>query len=672
MDFPATDDTTDSYSAVQLFVERARRVRRGFVLSDERRGVNRVCRTLQGMPLAIELAASWTKTMTCIEIAGEIQRNVDFLTTNLRDVPERHRSMHAVFSQSWNLLSDEECGVFMKLSIFRGGFRREAAQQVAGASLDTLTSLVEKSLLVWVHDGRYQIHELLRQYAEQKLTEFAGDLKQVRDDHSAYYINFIAEHDAAIQGGAQIQAKAELEAELENIRVAWRWAAEQVNVEAVQTAAQALGLFYHFTSRYREAADAFARATRSLESTGQDCVALALSLSNEGWFALRLGQIEKALLVLERSHSIYQRLNTAPVARFGADPLAPLCIVAVVSGEYAHATQLGEQARRECEARGDKYNLLAAYYALAGAALAQGDYLAAKQAAEKACAIAQEVKNDYIMGYCLIELGNASLALGNYSDAQRHYEACYALREAFNDPEGMALALYRLGKVAWLQGDHHEAKRRYQRSLTLYQDLGDQGGLANALVGLGIVACVLGEFLEARQYFRRALQTALDAHLLPLALSILANIGELFVETGQQDRGIGLFTFAFHHPASDYGTKERAQQFLSRLSPDRLSEHVPDDLLTVTASLFNELSAAEDATVSEPRVPVNSALFDALGERELEILQLVAAGLTNREIADRLVLAVSTVKWYLNEIFSKLHVNSRTQALHRAKELNLL
>src|SRR5262249_21515481 len=146
-------------------VQRARRAHAGFVVSDaERREVARICRLVDGMPLAIELAAAWVRTLSCAEIAQEIQRNLDFLASSARDLPVRHRSVRAVFEQSWQALSAEEQQVLQRLSVFRGGFTREAAEQVASASLGMLSSLVAKSLLHRTAAGRYDLHELVRQY----------------------------------------------------------------------------------------------------------------------------------------------------------------------------------------------------------------------------------------------------------------------------------------------------------------------------------------------------------------------------------------------------------------------------------------------------------------------------------------------------------------------------
>lgn len=160
-------NTTDS--AIQLFYDRVQRVRGDFAADDHLKCVAHICALVQGVPLAIELAATWLKTLTCEDVAREIRQNIDFLATTQRDIEARHRSIQAVFEYAWNLLTPEEQGVFRRLSVFRGGFGLAAAQQVAGASALTLSELVGKSLLQYNAAGLYEIHNLLRQYAERKL-----------------------------------------------------------------------------------------------------------------------------------------------------------------------------------------------------------------------------------------------------------------------------------------------------------------------------------------------------------------------------------------------------------------------------------------------------------------------------------------------------------------------
>jgi predicted ATPase len=170
------------------------------------------------MPLGIELASSWVRALSCEENAAEIERSLDILATSARNVPPRHRNMRAALEHSWNLLTDAERDVFKRLSVFRGGFRKEAAQAVAGASLQTLSALADKSLLRVDAKGRYDVHELLRQYGEEQLV-LSGVTDKVHDAHSSYYADFLAEREHDIKGRRQLEALDEVEADFENI---WR------------------------------------------------------------------------------------------------------------------------------------------------------------------------------------------------------------------------------------------------------------------------------------------------------------------------------------------------------------------------------------------------------------------------------------------------------------------
>jgi predicted ATPase len=174
-------------SAVQLFVERARHVRSDFMRENNASCIAQICRLVDGMPLAIELAASWIRSLSCADIAGEIESNLDFLETNLRNIPERHHSMRVVFEQSWSKLNEAEKDVYMSLSVFTGSFSLSAAKSVAGAKPAILTSLVDKSLIRRDHSDCYQLHAPLRKYAAEKLADSEDRERKIRDRHSVFY-----------------------------------------------------------------------------------------------------------------------------------------------------------------------------------------------------------------------------------------------------------------------------------------------------------------------------------------------------------------------------------------------------------------------------------------------------------------------------------------------------
>jgi len=237
LDYPASADgqpaeerrPLEAYSAIALFVQQARRMRPGFALdAASEPAVVRICQLAEGVPLAIELAASWLRVLSGPEILAELEHGLDFLTSSLQNIPARHRSLRAVFEHSWALLSPVEQALFRRLSAFRGGFRREAAAAVVGASLPLLAGLADKSLVRRNADGRYEVHELLRQYADEHLRADPAEFAQVHDQHCHYYADLLTTYQPQLRGaGPELQAAmAVLNAERENVRAAWNWAVE--------------------------------------------------------------------------------------------------------------------------------------------------------------------------------------------------------------------------------------------------------------------------------------------------------------------------------------------------------------------------------------------------------------------------------------------------------------
>src|SRR5947209_7039307 len=191
------DNGNGDSGALRLFVERARRVEPAFSLDDQRAEVHRICTLVEGLPLGIELAASWVSMLSCAQIAAEIEQNIDFLATSMRDVPERHRSLRAAFDQSWTLLSGRQQDALARLSVLRGDFDRAAASAVAGADLRLLSDLVSKSLVRRSDFGRYELHELVRQYSVEKLAAESSDaLAGTRERHSRHYLGALNERRA--------------------------------------------------------------------------------------------------------------------------------------------------------------------------------------------------------------------------------------------------------------------------------------------------------------------------------------------------------------------------------------------------------------------------------------------------------------------------------------------
>jgi predicted ATPase/DNA-binding CsgD family transcriptional regulator len=675
---PSGWEEAAAYDAVQLFVERVRRVRPHFSPQRELDHLLHICRLVEGLPLALELAAAWGRSLDCATIAAEIERNLTFLTSSLRNVAQRHRSMQAVFTHSWTLLTPAEQEVFPQLALFRGGFRREAAESVAGANLSLLTALVDKSLLRWETNGRYQVHELLRQYSENQLHQKIAKEAETRQRHADYYLDFLYRHSQAMLGGGQLEAAAEITAEMENIRAAWQWAVQQRQFAALDQAIEPLAMFCHLKSRYREAANLLEMALAAAPAAEVQQPVMVRLLSEMGWMAIRLGQFDKATRLFHACQTIYRQFDLQPLPGQATDPLLGLGTLASIGGDYEQAEELAEQARQTAAAHNQFSNLQTALYLLASIAYAQGRYEQAQTQAQAAYDICRQTQDRWFMAYCLNELGKAARALGDYAAAQRHFEAGYALRQQFSDWEGMALALNNLGDVAWCRQQYDEARDLFNRSVTLYQQSNDQGGLATAVHGLAKTAVAQSNYELAQQQFRQALDIAAEIQFTTLLLAILAAVGHFLWQLGRVEPALSLLLLVDDHLAAGQETKTAVQQQLRHMrtavSPALITTMAPPpDLATAVALAQTELDNPILLLPENPPSPTPATtLIDPLTERELEVLPLLAQGLTNRQIADRLTVVIGTVKAHNNSIYSKLGVSNRVQALTRTRELGLI
>lgn len=681
----------DQYSAATLFIERMRRLRPQPPTAEEANAIGRICQLVEGMPLALELAATWSKTLHCQEIVDQIQQNLDFLTSPLRNLPQRHHSMHAVFAYSWLRLSPAEQATFMRLAVFRSSFSAEAAQQIAGATLVMLMSLVDKSLLRRGRDGRYRIHELLRQYAEEKLAQEPQAAHETRAAHCAYFTAFLAQHQDAVFGAAQDLVMVVIETEIDNLRTAWAWALQQKAATAMITMLRVMPAYYQIRSRYREGIAAYEASIQVFDTanaTSAEKIALLLPLVALGWMQIRVGEFDAAERALQRSRLLYTELNLPPMPGYGTDPETPLSLIYAMRGQVDQALTLVEQSHQRNLHHGHRLNLQFTHYVLCGIKLKQGFYVEALDHAKAALAITEASGDRWFMATCLLELGQAEEALGHDHAAQHHFQTSYDLRAALADRGGMAVALNHLGRVALRQQNFAQGQERYAQSRTICAEINDRGGLATALEGLGVAATALGDVERARQHFYAALKLAMQIQLQSLIFSLFVQIGKLFLQGDQTACGIALLTLTRDHLDSPPSMRAQAAHQLTLGQAGRPTKvevatrwRATDAVETVATSLLVELahypvsldnSATFPAVAAAQPTPVKQPLIEPLTERELEILHFLGDGLTNEAIADKLIVAIGTVKSHNHSIFGKLGVNNRTSAVNRARQLQLI
>lgn len=267
MDYPTGKEILKSwsdleeFSAVQLFDEAARR--QGVEIRNRPKdwpAIVHVCQLVDGLPLGIELAASWLRLLSPQAISQEIERDLKFLSASQPDLPERHRSLQAVCDASWKLLEDEKRTVLASLSVFRGGFTLEAARQVAGATPQLLSAFADQSLIRRKAEGYFEIHELLRQYAEAKLFEKPGECEATQQRYSKFYKMFVAQRQGALQkalktGARPTEILAEFDRESNNLQASWQWLLRQPgDIGEIDLYVEGLGLVYDFLGRPQQAA----------------------------------------------------------------------------------------------------------------------------------------------------------------------------------------------------------------------------------------------------------------------------------------------------------------------------------------------------------------------------------------------------------------------------------
>jgi predicted ATPase/DNA-binding SARP family transcriptional activator len=516
-------------SAVRLFEQAARKAGAGFSLAEaDLPAVERIVALVDGLPLGIELAAAWTKVLSCAEIAEEIGRSLDFLATPLRDVPARHKSLRAVFDYSWHLLPDFEQEPLRCLTVFTGSFQREAAQVVAGAGLPALASLVDKSLLYRRAAGRYELHDLVKQYAGEKLAP--AETAQTRDRHGRYYADFVAVHNARLRGHGQREALDALAGELENIRAGLHRALERRDVALLERYLGGLFWFYEMTSRSQEGYDLIGqvKAQFTLDAAGgADTQRLAaLLLVWHGQLAGRLSRVPEAVAELYEGMMSLQRQG--PGAREAAVEGAVIGLQWVGFGVFRDTDEgrrLASETLTYLRTQGNRWGEAQILWVEAWTTTRANEDL--EPYYRRSLEIQRDIGDRHRAARTLNWLGEYYHHIGEYAAARRCYEESLDIARDFGDHWTASLSHDYSGYVARRMGDYDLARAHHAESLRLSREIGDRLGQAGSLDNLGLVALELGELEEARRLLYTALEmrrAAGDAWSLAISLGHIADL----------------------------------------------------------------------------------------------------------------------------------------------------
>lgn len=520
--------------SARLFIDSARRA--GASVQNNRtewEQAARICRLLEGIPLAIELAAAWMRSVPLDDIEREIEGSLRFLAVEGTDIPERHRSLWAAFEHSWSLLSPAHRRLLSRLSVFRGGFDREAAARVAEATLPDLAALVERSLIQPTGTGRYEILEVTREFAAEKLLTMPEESTGTLERHAEYYLEFLRDLRGELAGPSADDALDHCAMEMENLRSAWRTAVEGRRTEALGLAADALFILYDRRGWHREADDAF-RDGVDAATQDPECAAISQGsrragplmtlLARRGAVLLRRGKAEEGEGVLHRALELARAGKNFVEAAFVLDRLG-------VAAWDRGATEEAERLQREA--------------------------LTLRQEAGDLRAVATSLNN----------LGSLAFATGDHREAKELCEQCLELQRRLEDRSGEVISLQNLGHVALLLGDEEEAERRLQESLRAARALRHGVLAVRSLLSLGNLASTRSNPSAARRYFPPALARAMQIGNESLALEAVLGFALTLTQDGDLGLALELVTMGMAQPALDGR---------SRLSAERLLRHLDE------------------------------------------------------------------------------------------------
>jgi len=656
MALPAAATLPDvlSYSAVMLFVETARRLRPKFTLtSANAQAIVRICQLVGGMPLGIILAAAWVEVLSPNDIVTELSQGFDFLAAELRDLPERQRSMRAVLTQSWQRLTEAERTVFMRLAVFRGGFTRLAAQHVAGASVRMLSSFVNKSLVQCEPNRRYTIHEFLRQFAEAEL-EAAGQTGATRSLHCTHYSDFLHQREPDLKGRRQVAALDEIASDFENVRAAWQWAVAQRSYEVIGRALESLYWFCEMRNRFQEGLELLRLGREQLapvageaphpmwgrviarmlgqnsafyeplaESRARIETGLAIAQQDENRAEIAFCSWRLAVVIYlsedaigaipyyERSLAHYQALDDRFYQGY---LLKDLGIVYIALGQSERGDTLVQQSLDLRRAMGDLDSLATSLGAVGWIMYNRGCYTAAEAYWHEAHQTRRLAR--HLPGSAYFQLG--WLAFFNHGDLDHAGLLAEQLRRAaseIGDAESKHRSLGLLGFLAGMREEYPACRQLFQQMCLLnfpyfpFTTSWEQ-------IGLCLAACGLDDLPSARQHLQRVLEISLIHQWPPNAAKGLTFAAIIAAKSGRPEQATELLGLVFHHPLSPKGwleqwpliTRLRAELEVT-LTPERFQaawqRGATLDLFATAKEQLAELARASSADASSATDPDN-------------------------------------------------------------------
>lgn len=499
----ATIEALEDSPAAQLFLQYARRVAPNFQLSSDPQSVRRICQLVEGLPLAIELAATWLRVLSPQEVAAQIEHNLDFLTSSLRNVPERHRSIRAVFEQAWEPLSKPEQRALLHLSIFRGGFTLDGAQAIGGATLPMIVGLVEKSLLRSTFSKRYEMHELFRQFAVEKL-HASGEFAQTRNQHLDYYIQYTEQAQTHLVGRQRIAGLRLFINDIDNIRLALDWS-EHTDVSP-ECGLKLTAAMYRFWQARGDLTEGYERTSAAVNRAGADQYPelYARALFGAAGFAWWMGNYKLCLTYIDKAIELAIQLEKPA---FLGNCLRNRALLWASRGDYAASRGDFERALPLLRDAGEDWGIMLSLTGIEHTTEKLDD-----QGGTIDSAALQTIEQEAVeawQGHAL-PLGNLQSTVNiSKQEAQIYLFNTSSTQSVVKWDEGkriMARAFYKLGRIALDKNNYERAEAYLKDALMIDYECDHQAGMADALDTFAQFAQQTGRFEKAAMLLASAVR----------------------------------------------------------------------------------------------------------------------------------------------------------------------
>lgn len=483
-------DEIAHYDAVRLYLDRAQAVHSSFRLTEQNvSAVSEICRRLDGLPLAIELAAARVRLFPPQAFLGRLGRLLTLLTAGARDAPDRQQTIRGAIDWSFRLLSSEERRLLARLSVFAGGWTLEAAEAVCDHQggldiVEDMASLCDNSLVQQqeVPDGvpRFTMLETIREYAQEQLEAGGEDASAIRHRHAAYFLSLAREGEGHIWGRDHTLWLSAVTREFDNLRAALGWTRDSGKIETALQLVGALQWFWHDGSHWMEGG-AWLKSLLALPESSPRTQGRAAALSAAGGYHRGHANYAVARAYLEESLDIWRELGDA---RGMGRALVELAVVASAQGEVTRARSLTEEGLAQARRAGDVLYIGLALHGLGVFAAQEGDEEAARSLIEESRRVWQEAGVIGLLSLASNSLGDLARRNGHFKEAAAHYREGLEFAPTASTRWLRAVSLHNLGHVTRRLGDHVEARAFFAEALLLFRELGERRGVAECVVGL--------------------------------------------------------------------------------------------------------------------------------------------------------------------------------------------